>query len=83
MSASEFGTLERLFNVREGKGREDDFSTRRLLEEPISTGPARGEGLSKDQFELMLTEYYELRGWDKTTGFPTQEKLSELGVKEG
>jgi aldehyde:ferredoxin oxidoreductase len=27
--------LERLFNVREGKGRQDDLPPRRFLEEPI------------------------------------------------
>jgi aldehyde:ferredoxin oxidoreductase len=72
--------LERLFNVREGKGRQDDLPPRRLLEEPISTGPAKGERLDKESFEQMLTEYYLLRGWDPQTGIPTPEKLRELGL---
>jgi aldehyde:ferredoxin oxidoreductase len=72
--------LERLFNVREGKGRQDDLPPRRLLEEPISTGPAQGERLNKDRFEQMLTEYYGLRGWDPETGIPTCQKLRELGL---
>jgi aldehyde:ferredoxin oxidoreductase len=29
-----------------------------------------------------LDPYYEFRGWDKTTGKPTPEKLRELGLKE-
>ncbi|HMK64963.1 MAG TPA: aldehyde ferredoxin oxidoreductase C-terminal domain-containing protein, partial [Thermodesulfobacteriota bacterium] len=73
--------LERLFNVREGMGRRDDMPPRRLLEEPVSTGPARGERLNREEFERMLTEYYELRGWDPETGFPTHQKLSELGLE--
>jgi aldehyde:ferredoxin oxidoreductase len=32
--------VERLFNVRLGKNRKDDLPPRRLLEVPISTGPA-------------------------------------------
>ncbi len=29
----------------------------------------------------MKDEYYELRGWDKSTGIPTKEKLAELGLE--
>ena len=72
--------LERLFNVREGMGRSDDFPPRRLLEEPIATGPARGERLNRKSYEQMLTEYYRLRGWDSETGIPTNEKLLELAL---
>jgi len=70
--------LERLFNVREGMGRQDDLPPRRLLEEPIATGPARGERLDKKSYERMLTEYYRLRGWDPETGIPTRGKREEL-----
>jgi aldehyde:ferredoxin oxidoreductase len=30
----------------------------------------------------MLDEYYRLRGWDVSTGWPTKEKLRELGLEE-
>ena len=72
--------LERLFNAREGMRREDDFPPRRLLEEPITTGPAQGERLDRKRYEQMLTEYYRLRGWDPDTGIPTSEKCRELGL---
>jgi aldehyde:ferredoxin oxidoreductase len=72
--------LERLFNVRQGHTRRDDTPPRRLLEEPISTGPARGERLEKDRFAAMLTRYYQLRGWDPESGVPTLEKQAELGL---
>ena len=72
--------LERLFNGREGMGKKDDFPPRRLLEEPISTGPALGECLDKGSYEQMLDEYYRLRGWDSETGIPTNEKQRELGL---
>lgn len=74
--------LERLFNVREGMNRKDDLPPRRLLEEPISTGPAKGERLDEGQFEMMLSRYYELRGWDPASGHPTKEKLLELGLAQ-
>ena len=73
--------VERLFNVREGKGRKDDLPPRRLLEEPISTGPAQGERLDREKYEQMLTGYYLLRGWDPDTGVPTVQKLHELGLE--
>jgi len=72
--------LERLFNVREGMGRGDDLPPRRLLEEPIATGPARGERLDRKSYEQMLTEYYRLRGWDQENGIPTSETQRELGL---
>ena len=29
-----------------------------------------------------MDKYYELRGWNKTNGWPTRPKLEELGLKE-
>ena len=46
----------------------------------------KGKALDKEKFEHLLDEYYELRGWDRATGFPKKEKLEELGlgwVKDG
>ncbi|MFW6054301.1 MAG: aldehyde ferredoxin oxidoreductase family protein [Thermodesulfobacteriota bacterium] len=73
-------TLERLFNIREGLGTADDLPPQRLLTEPISTGPAKGEVLDRNRFQDMLNEYYELRGWDRTTGAPLPGKCLELGL---
>lgn len=72
--------LERLFNIREGLSRKDDMPPKRLLEEPIATGPSAGEGLSLTKFESMLDEYYRLRGWDLTSGIPKEQKLEELNL---
>jgi aldehyde:ferredoxin oxidoreductase len=72
--------LERLFNAREGMTRKDDLPPRRLLEEPIATGPAQGERLDRKRYEQMLTEYYRLRGWDLDTGIPSGEKCRELDL---
>jgi aldehyde:ferredoxin oxidoreductase len=46
----------------------------------------KGKAVDKEKFERMLDEYYDLRGWDKATGLPKQEKLVELElgwVKDG
>jgi aldehyde:ferredoxin oxidoreductase len=69
-------TLERLFLCRAGFSRADDTLPRRMLEEPMPEGPAKGHVV---ELEEMLPEFYELRGWD-ADGVPTEEKLAELGL---
>ncbi len=70
--------LERLFNLREGLDpQSEDTLPKRLLEEPIPEGPAKGK---VSRLKEMLPEYYELRGWD-AKGLPTGQKLEELGLK--
>ncbi len=52
------------------------------MEEPIKSGPARGELLAKDKWDKMLDEYYELHGWNKQTGWQTRRQLEAVGLKE-
>jgi len=68
--------LERLFNLDAGFSKVDDTLPKRILEEPAPEGPAKGHVCELDK---MLTEYYQLRGWDEN-GVPTKEKLSELNL---
>ena len=70
--------LERLFTLKAGYTNRDDTLPPRLLNEPIPSGPAKGEVCDLHQ---MLPEYYTLRGWDKE-GRPTNEKLTELGLEK-
>jgi aldehyde:ferredoxin oxidoreductase len=72
--------LERMFGVREGIRRRDDYPPKRLLEEPISTGPSAGERLTREDYGRMLDEYYALRGWEAESGIPTPETLEALGL---
>ena len=44
----------------------------------MEEGGSKGEVVNLD---LMLDEYYEARGWDKGSGFPTRQKLEQLGLK--
>lgn len=73
-------TLERAINLRRGVRRKDDTLPERFFRETISTGPAKGIKLDRRRFEQLIDEYYDLRGWDKETGFITEEKLKELGM---
>jgi aldehyde:ferredoxin oxidoreductase len=70
--------LQRMYNVRHGISRKDDRQPRRLLEEKSPSGRAKGHVVYLDK---MLDEYYELRGWDRNTGLPTQRKLNDLGLE--
>ena len=69
--------LERLFNQREGFKREDDSLPRRLVEEEMPEGPAKGK---THPLETMLNMYYEQRGYDKE-GHVTEDKLKDLGLQ--
>ncbi len=69
--------LERAFNVREGLTRKDDSLPERFLKEPLPDGASKGQVVNLD---FMLDEYYELRGWQRETGYPTKEKLEQLGL---
>ena len=68
--------LERHWNERAGVGSSADTLPKRILEEPLPSGPAKGK---VNRLGEMLPEYYQLRGWD-TDGRLTPEKLKELGL---
>ncbi len=74
--------LMRVFCVREGINREADSLPKRLTEDPLPEGPAKGMVIEKDMLELLKDAYYEIRGWDKKTGKPTVEKLKELELDD-
>ncbi|MFH0914261.1 MAG: aldehyde ferredoxin oxidoreductase family protein [Chloroflexota bacterium] len=79
---------ERIFNlmraylVREGITRKDDTYPARFFEEPIPDGPRKDAVLSRERMDKLLDVYYQRVGWDKQTGSPTREKLSELGLDD-
>ena len=73
--------LQRCFNIREGMGRKDDMIPKRIQQMP-AYGPYAKPEIAISNYEVMLDEYYETRGWDKATGKPTRKKLVELGLKD-
>jgi len=72
--------VQRAFNAREGFDRKDDTLPKRILNEPIKGGPFDGRRIM--DFDGMLDEYYEESGFDKKTGWPTRDKLEELGLDD-
>ena len=69
--------LEKLFNLEAGLTAKDDTLPKRFYKEPMPDGPGKGHVIHTDE---MLSEYYELRGWN-AKGVPTSEKLKELGIQ--
>ena len=69
--------VEKAFNVREGFDRKDDTFPERFLKEPMEDGPVKGQVF---ELEPMLDDYYQARGWNRETGFPTREKLDSLDL---
>jgi aldehyde:ferredoxin oxidoreductase len=74
--------LLRLFNAREGVGREQDTLPKRLFDEPLQGGASDGVSVTRAEFQAALDDYYELAGWDKRTGMPTEAKLKGLGLND-
>jgi len=52
----------REFNLREGMSKADDTLPRRFFEEALKDS---GKLIPKSDFEKMLTEYYDIKGWTK------------------
>ncbi len=68
--------LERLWNERAGVGKGQDILPKRMMTEPIPSGPAKG---LTSKLDVMLPEYYERRGWT-ADGIVTEAKRKELGL---
>jgi len=71
--------LQKLYNLREGWKRQDDYPPPRIMEDPISNGTSKGSVLTKEEFELMHQAYFDARGWS-VEGIPRRQKLAELGL---
>jgi len=90
--------LEKAFNAREGATRKDDHLPHRLMNEVLAQISAKGDDRSKAApgrpvpvkesinsrayLDCMLDEYYELHGWDKTTGLQLRKTLAALGLED-
>jgi aldehyde:ferredoxin oxidoreductase len=76
-------TLERLFNLREGMTRKDDWLPVRYFDEPTRLGlpGVRGKCLDRDKFKALIDEYYRLHEWNKK-GVPTRKLLKRLEIND-
>jgi aldehyde:ferredoxin oxidoreductase len=73
--------VERAYSCREGLDRKDDRLIGKWANEPVPNGPYKGEMIDSEKWEVMLDEYYRLRGWNEN-GVPKKEKLKELGLDD-
>ncbi len=72
--------LARHYNEKAGLDRSHDTLPPRLMEEPLAEGPAKDMVIDHDTLEMMKDAYYDIRGWDRKTGNPGQEKLASLSL---
>ena len=71
--------MMRAFNAREGFDRKDDLIPEKLFK-PLKGGASDGWKLDRAEIETALEKYYEISGWDVSSGLPTKEKLEELDL---
>ena len=73
---------KRMFNLREGWTRADDWLPARLLREPIQLGSGRQAALTADRLHEMIDGYYAARGLDQD-GRPDAEAVADLNLAQG
>ncbi len=75
--------LTRSISAREikGFGRNWDYPPERFMTEPVPDGPNEGHFISRQEVDVLLDEYYTMRGWDHN-GIPTAETLKSFGLED-
>ena len=68
--------LKRLFNLKMGITPADDVLPHIMLE-PKDVGDSAGK---VPNFDTIKEGYYKYRTFDRTTGYPSKEKLKTLGL---
>ena len=82
LAGARLENIETLFNVlHAGFGRSENTPPVKLSENPVHAGPFKGQRLDTGQWQLMLEDYFRIHGWDAASGWPTVERLSELGLQ--
>jgi aldehyde:ferredoxin oxidoreductase len=71
---------KRLFNLREGWTREEDWLPDRFLSESLELESGRTATLTAGRLEAMIDSYYRGRGLDEA-GVPSPETVSELSLR--
>jgi len=75
--------LTRSISAREikGFGRSWDYPPPRFMSEPVPDGPNQGYCISRREVDILLDEYYAMRGWDRN-GIPKTETLKQFGLED-
>jgi aldehyde:ferredoxin oxidoreductase len=72
---------KRLFNLREGWTREEDWLPDRFLSESLELESGRTATLTPERLDAMISSYYRGRGLDET-GTPSPATVSELELRQ-
>jgi aldehyde:ferredoxin oxidoreductase len=72
---------KRLFNLREGWTREEDWLPDRFLSESLELESGRTATLTPDRLDGMISAYYRRRGLEET-GVPSPGTIRELELEE-
>lgn len=66
---------ERLINADFGLTRADDTLPKRYFDDPMPARKTKGHHVDREQFQLMLDDYYAERGWDSGGVVPIERRL--------
>jgi len=79
--AERANNMERMFNLREGFTRADDWLVDRYFDLPTSLGVPenRGQTIDREKLKNSIDEFYQYHGWNED-GEPTQETLERLEI---
>jgi aldehyde:ferredoxin oxidoreductase len=71
---------ERMINADFGLTRKDDTLPKRYFDDPMPARKTKGHHVDREQFQLMLDEYYAERGWNAEGQVPSerQHAIQEL-----
>ena len=73
--------LEKAFNtIHVGFDRNDDYPCERYYNEPVKSGPYKGERIDHEIWDRMLDTIYRLHGWDIETSWQTRKGLEKIGL---
>ncbi len=72
--------LDRALQIRNsGRSRAVDTTAEWVFEYPEKSDGTR---LDREMFDRILDSYYDHRGWDRETGWPTRARLEALGLSD-
>ena len=75
--------LEKAFNtIHAGFDRKDDYPCERYYNEPVKSGPYKGEKIKHNIWNKMLDTYYKLQEWNPKTSWQTREGLEKIGLSD-
>jgi aldehyde:ferredoxin oxidoreductase len=72
--------MMRLFNARQGFTRREDSLPKKFFKPLQGDGPTAGVAWNEADLERAKDVYYQIAGWDTSSGLPSSQKLAELGL---